>query len=225
MKTLVLLSGGLDSSTCLAMAVNKNGADNVIALSLYYGQKHDKEIKSAKDIANFYHVKHIEFDVSKIFENSDCSLIKGNADVPAKSYKEQIDEANGNPVTTYVPFRNGLFLAIAASYAMSNGCNKIIYGAHKDDAAGNAYPDCSIDFHSAISRAVNVGSGGAAEIYDPFITCNKSDIVRKGIAIGVPYELTWSCYNGGDKPCGKCGTCRDRIKAFEINGAKDPLKY
>ena len=226
MKAIVLFSGGLDSTTCLAMVIDKYGKENVIALSLYYGQKHSKELECAKKISKHYGVKHIKFDVSKIFESSNCSLLTDSTErIPEKSYDEQLKETNGQPVTTYVPFRNGLFLSIAASIAISNDCQEIYYAAHKDDAAGNAYPDCSADFNKTISKAIFIGSGNAVNVKAPFISINKADIVKQGLSLKVPYEMTWSCYNGKEKPCGKCGTCIDRIKAFELNGVKDPLEY
>lgn len=226
MKAIVLFSGGLDSTTCLAMVIDKYGKENVIALSLHYGQKHSKEIDCSKKIANYYGVKHITFDVSKFFKNSNCSLLMASSEeVPEKSYNEQLAETRGKPVTTYVPYRNGMFLSIAASMAISNGCQEIYYAAHKDDAAGNAYPDCSTDFNNTISKAIFIGSGNAVNVKAPFININKADIVKQGLSLKVPYEMTWSCYKGGDKPCGRCGTCIDRIKAFELNGIKDPLKY
>ena len=223
MKALVLLSGGLDSSTCLALAVQEYGKENVLALSLYYGQKHEREIQAAQSIVSHYGVEWRRIDVAELFEGADCTLLKGNADVPAQSYSEQIAEAGGKPVSTYVPFRNGLFISIATSVALSNKCGVIYYGAHKDDAAGNAYPDCSEAFHDAMAKAVEQGSGECVVLRDPFIDKTKSDIVRIGLSIGVPYEKTWSCYNGGEKPCRKCGTCRDREKAFALNGQRDPL--
>jgi len=115
-----------------------------------------------------------------------------------------------------------LFISVAASIAISKKCNIIYYGAHADDSAGNAYPDCSPEFNKAISDAVFLGSGGELKIEAPFVNLNKADIVRKGLELNVPYELTWSCYQGGDKPCGKCGTCIDRIRAFKLNGIDDP---
>ena len=121
-----------------------------------------------------------------------------------------------------MPFRNGLFLSSAASIALSNGCEVIYYGAHSDDAAGNAYPDCSTAFNDAISQAIYLGSGNQLHIEAPFVTWKKADVVKKGLELGVPYELTWSCYEGGDKPCGVCGTCRDRAAAFAANGIQDP---
>lgn len=224
MKALVLFSGGVDSSTCLAMAVDKYGAENVIALSVYYGQKHDKEIKCSEKIAEYYGVKLKTLDLASIFADSDCSLLSASKDdIPQETYAEQLEKTDGKPVSTYVPFRNGLFLSSAASIALSNDCYVIYYGAHSDDAAGNAYPDCSSDFNDAMNRAIYLGSGKQLEIIAPFVNLTKADVVKKGLELGVPYEMTWSCYEGGDRPCGVCGTCRDRISAFEANGVADPL--
>ena len=223
MKALVLFSGGVDSTTCLAIAVDKYGADEVLALSLYYGQKHSRELEAARKIAAHYGVKHKELDLALIFADSDCTLLKGSeGEIPKESYAEQLEKTDGKPVSTYVPFRNGLFLASAASIALSNGCEEIYYGAHSDDAAGNAYPDCSSEFNDAINRAIYLGSGGELRVTAPFIGMNKAQVIAKGLELGVPYELTWSCYEGGDKPCGVCVTCRDRIAAFRANGIDDP---
>ena len=223
MRALVLFSGGLDSTTCLAMAVKKYGSENVTALSVFYGQKHKKEIEAAQNIAKFYGVELITLDLGKIFSYSDCSLLEGSSnEIPEGSYEEQLKETNGSPVSTYVPFRNGLFLSSAASIALSKNCSVIYYGVHSDDAAGNAYPDCSVDFNEAMGRAIYLGSGNELTIEAPFVSLTKADVVKKGLELGVPYELTWSCYAGSDKPCGKCGTCIDRQKAFAENGIADP---
>lgn len=224
MKALVLFSGGVDSTTCLAIAVKKYGAGEVLALSISYGQKHSREIQAADDIAEFYGVEHKILDLSVLFEGSDCSLLVGSdKEIPKESYAEQLKKTDGNPVSTYVPFRNGLFLASAASIALSRGCSEIYYGAHSDDAAGNAYPDCSKEFNDAINRAIFLGSGNELQVIAPFIGMNKAEVVKTGIELDVPYEKTWSCYEGGEKPCGVCGTCRDRAAAFAANGLVDPL--
>ena len=138
MKALVLFSGGVDSTTCLGLAVDKYGADQVLALSVSYGQKHQKEVEAAGKIAAHYGVKWQQLDLSVIFADSNCSLLSGSTqEIPKETYAEQLQETNGSPVSTYVPFRNGLFLSSAASIALSNGCEVIYYGAHSDDAAGH----------------------------------------------------------------------------------------
>lgn len=124
-----------------------------------------------------------------------------------------------------MPFRNGLFLSSAASVALSHNCSEIFYGAHADDAAGSAYPDTSAAFNRAISEAVRIGSGDMLRIRAPFIDKTKAQVVAEGVRLGVPFELTWSCYEGGEKACGVCGTCRDRLRAFRENGLADPVEY
>ncbi len=223
MKALVLFSGGVDSTTCLAEAIKKYGVREVLALSAGYGQKHTKELESARKIAHHYGVKHMELDLTPIFADSNCSLLKASdEDIPHESYADQLKKTDGKPVSTYVPFRNGLFLASAASIALSNGCSEIYYGAHSDDSAGSAYPDCSEAFNSAINTAIYLGSGKQLKVTAPFIGMNKAQVVARGLELDVPYDLTWSCYEGGDKPCGVCGTCRDRAAAFRANGINDP---
>ena len=225
MKALVLFSGGVDSTTCLAIAVEKYGKNNVTALSISYGQKHTKEIQAAEKIAEYYGVELKKLDLARIFEGSDCSLLSSSGeDIPKESYAEQLEKTDGKPVSTYVPFRNGLFLSCAASVALSNGCEEIYYGIHTDDAAGNAYPDCSEEFNNAINSAIYIGSGNALKVTAPFVNMKKADIVAEGLKLKVPYKMTWSCYEGGEKPCGVCGTCRDRIAAFGANGITEELE-
>lgn len=224
MRALVLLSGGLDSATCLAKSVKKWGAENNIALSISYGQKHDREQKSAEAVASYYGVELYSLDLAEIFQYSKCSLLKGSEEeIPHESYADQLKKTDGAPVSTYVPFRNGLFLSSAASFALSMQCQIIYYGAHADDAAGNAYPDCSPVFNDAMNRAIWEGSGHQVKIEAPFVNCSKAEVIRQGLELKVPYELTWSCYEGGETPCGVCGTCRDRAAAFAANGVEDPL--
>ncbi len=223
MKALVLFSGGVDSTTCLGMAIDKYGKENVTALSISYGQKHTKEIEASCKIAEYYGVEHLYLDLAKIFEYSDCSLLShSDKEIPRESYAEQLTKTDGKPVSTYVPFRNGLFLASAASIAISKECEVIYYGAHADDAAGNAYPDCSSAFNRAINDAISIGSGTQCRVEAPFVGLTKAQVVKIGLDLKVPYELTWSCYEGQEKPCGKCGTCIDRAEAFRLNGIEDP---
>lgn len=224
MKALVLCSGGVDSSTCLAMAVEQYGANEVLALAVSYGQKHSRELDAAASMAAYYGVTFRVLELASVFVGADCSLLSGSSrEIPHESYAQQLAATDGKPVSTYVPFRNGLFLASAASVALSNGCSEIWYGAHADDAAGNAYPDCSEAFNRAMSEAINLGSGQQLYVKAPFIGMNKAQVVAEGLRLHVPYEKTWSCYEGTDKPCGKCGTCLDRIAAFRSNGVEDPL--
>lgn len=223
MKAMVLSSGGIDSTTCLGMAVERYGKENVTALSISYGQKHDKEVQASRAVAEYYGVESLSLDLAKIFADSDCSLLKHSGrEIPEEAYAEQLKKTGGKPVSTYVPFRNGLFLSSAASMALSRGCGVIYYGAHADDAAGNAYPDCSSAFHQAISDAIFIGSGEQLRVEAPFVGLTKGEVVKKGLALQVPYHLTWSCYEGGERPCGLCGTCIDRAEAFRINGVADP---
>lgn len=226
MRALVLSSGGVDSTTCLGLAVSQYGAENVTALAITYGQKHDKEVQAARAVATHYGVELIELDLSLIFQyDTTCSLLTGSdTEIPRESYADQLKKTDGKPVSTYVPFRNGLFLSSAASIALSKGCEVIYYGAHSDDAAGNAYPDCSEAFNKAMNDAIFLGSGNQLHIEAPFVRLTKADVVKMGLELGVPYELTWSCYEGGETPCGVCGTCRDRAAAFAANGIADPAQ-
>ena len=230
MKALVLNSGGVDSTTCVGIAVDKYGKENVITASLYYGQKHDKELECARKVAKYYGVKHIEEDISNImkYASNVCSLVKGGKDIQHTSYEEQVKANDKGRVDTYVPFRNGLLLSIATAYADSLFPDEeveIFYGAHADDATGSAYADCSPEFADAMNKAIQLGTYNKVSINRPLINMNKAEVVKKGLELRVPYELTWSCYEGKEKQCGKCGTCIDRKKAFEINGVEDPVEY
>jgi len=223
--TVVLLSGGIDSTVCLTKAVAEYDASEVVALTLYYGQKHERELQSAESVAKYFGVKHLIKDLSSVFELSDAPLLKGSSqDIPEGDYATQKREANGM-VKTYVPFRNGLFLSYATAIAYSLGAEEVWYGAHADDAAGNAYPDCTPEFYTAMRAAIARGTGERVWLRAPLLKRNKADIVRTGIQLGAPLHLTWSCYKGGNKACGKCGTCIDRRKAFEAVGAKDLIEY
>ena len=229
MKAVVLSSGGVDSTTCIGIACSKHGKDNVSTLSVYYGQKHDKELECARKIADYYGVPHYEVDLSVILQFSDCSLLKHSGkDIEHRAYSEQLKDSDGYPVATYVPFRNGLFLSAAASLALSiypDDEIEVYCGMHADDAAGNAYPDTSESFNSAMGEAIYLGSGGKVRVVSPLVSMNKAGVVKIGLHLGVPYHLTWSCYEGHEKACGECGTCIDRRNAFRMNGVEDPIEY
>lgn len=226
MKVVVLLSGGIDSTTCLAMAVDKHGAENVHALNIMYGQKHKRELESAKAVADYYGVDYKVMDISSVMKFSDCPLLENSTkEIKHMSYAEQLKELPNNTVDTYVPFRNGVMLSVAAAYAVCVGAEIIFYGAHADDAAGSAYPDCSPEFATAIDEAIFRGTGNNVRLLAPLINKNKAEVIKTGLDLQAPYNLTWSCYEGGEKPCGECGTCIDRKKGFEQNGVSDPCDY
>lgn len=227
MKALVLSSGGVDSTTCLAMAIDSLGHENVSALSIWYGQKHKKELDSAKAIADYYKVPHYELDLTQVMSYSNSSLLSSSSkSIDHRSYGEQIAESGS--VSTYVPFRNGLILSMAASMALSlypDDEVAIYIGAHADDATGNAYPDCRPDFNHHMNEAIYIGSYNKVHLVAPLNTMNKTEVVQEGLRLQVPYHLTWSCYEGCHEPCHTCGTCRDREQAFLANGVEDPLLH
>ena len=224
MKATVLLSGGVDSTTCLAIAIEKYGRENVNAVSIFYGQRHAKELSCAKKIAAHYGVNFYEFDAAQVMAYSKSALMNDSPkSLESSTYGEQVKQ---NPrVSTYVPFRNGLMLAMAASFTdgiFDGEDAEIFIGVHQDDSAVNAYADCSENFIRAMTDAVSIGPYGKLKICAPFVGKTKADIVKVGLEFNVPYELTWSCYERGEKPCGVCATCRDRAAAFAANNVKDP---
>jgi 7-cyano-7-deazaguanine synthase len=227
-KKVVLVSGGLDSGVLLGNIVALYGAENVIALNLFYGQKHSIEMACARALCDFYRVKLVTMDISKVFEfDKSCPLLSGSTnDIPDKSYAEQLDAMGGSgTVKTYIPFRNGLLLSAATAIALQHGADEVYYGAHADDAAGAAYPDCTDDFIASMADAIWYGSGRKVLLQAPWNKFTKAQIVSEGIELKVPFEYTWSCYNGGNKPCGKCATCIDRAAAFAANGIQDPATH
>lgn len=227
-KALVLSSGGIDSTTCLALVIKEVGKDNVTTVSVRYGQKHSVELDKAKEIANHYKVAHevINLQNAGIMNKSKCSLLSSsNVKIGQGDYASQIEKEDSGIVNTYVPFRNGLILSSAAALALSlypDNEIDIYLGAHADDSAGRAYADCSEEFTNAIGQAINIGTYGKVNIKTPLINLNKAEVIREGLKLNTPYHLTWSCYEGGETPCGTCGTCIDRAMAFKLNNISDP---
>lgn len=228
-KAIVASSGGCDSSTLVSLAVKEFGAKNVVTVSVSYGQKHSRELQCAIDVANYYNLRHEVIDLSAIFKYSNCSLLQQSTEeIPEGSYEEQINKAESGVVSTYVPYRNGLIMSAIASLGLSIFPNDEIYiylGAHADDAAGNAYPDCSVEFTESVAKSIDLGTDHQVKLVTPLVKMNKSEVVKLGLELGTPYHLTTSCYNGRDKACGQCGTCIDRISAFRANGVPDPIDY
>jgi len=227
LKALVLSSGGVDSTTCVAIAVGHHGRENVSTVSMYYGQKHDKELRCAEQVARFYGLSHHELNLSGILRHSNSALLKGSSDkIRHESYAQQIAKDGEGMVNTYVPFRNGLMLSAATALAVSIYPNDEIFiyiGAHADDAAGRAYADCSNEFIQAITKAASIGTYEKVKIVAPLVHFNKTQVVSCGLKLGAPYYLTWSCYEGNEVPCRKCGTCIDRETAFTANKVTDPI--
>ena len=228
-KAIVLNSGGVDSTTCVGIAVDELGYENVSTASVFYGQKHEKELECAKKISEHYKVNHYEIDLSDVLKHSNCPLLANSTEeIAHESYAEQIAHDGEGMVRTYVPFRNGLMLSAVASLATSlypEDDVDIYLGAHADDAAGRAYADCSEEFTSTMASAIEIGTYGKVHLKAPLVNMTKTQVVETGLKLNVPYQLTWSCYEGGEKQCGTCGTCIDRRQAFENNGTIDPVGY
>lgn len=211
-KAVVLLSGGLDSTTTLYIA--RRQGYNVMCLIFDYGQRHKKEIEAAKGIAGDSY-KLIRFKLPW----GGSSLIDKKMQVPKGRSLRKIQR--GIP-STYVPARNTIFLAFGISYAEAIGAEKIFIGANCLDYSG--YPDCRPDYFKAYERLISLGTKlGKIGIEAPLLKKTKSEIIRIGTSLGVPYELTWSCYMGGKSPCGECDSCILRAKGFREAGIPDPL--
>ena len=216
-SAIVLLSGGLDSATTLFYAI-KQGYQ-VHALIFDYGQRHDKEIKCGVTVAKAAQCPYEVVKISLPWKGS--ALLDKTINVP---HQRKLD-AKDIPVT-YVPARNIIFLSFAASYAEAVRAQKIYIGANAIDYSG--YPDCRPDFFAAYSKVLEKGlktgvEGHKIKVETPLIRLSKTAIIRLGIKLKVPYELTWSCYEGGRRPCGECDSCRLRAKGFMDAGLKDPL--
>ncbi len=223
-KILVLLSGGTDSATCLAQAVKEVGAENVETLNMTYGQRHVKEIENAKVLTEYYGVNYTLVDLSEVFNFSNCALLGHSTDeIKHESYTSQVNNLEGDEkINTYVPFRNGVMLSVCTTFALSKGCSEIYIGSHASD---HAYPDCTPEFDSAMKDAIYEGSGHKVLPKYPLWDKTKTEVIKLGLELGVPYGLTWSCYEGKEKACGKCASCIDRMNAFKENGATDPIEY
>lgn len=223
-KTVVILSGGMDSATLTYWLVSKG--HEVHALTFDYGQKHCKEIEAAKKIAEkpyffFGHdvesggiFSHIVVHIPQVGVCLTSALTSGWVEVPEGHYD---DEAMKQ---TVVPMRNTIMLAIAVGYAQSIGAQIVAYAAHGGDHP--IYPDCRPEFVQGFNEMLK-SQGVEVSVLAPFISLDKVDILRLGVGLGVPYELTWSCYKGEEIPCGKCGTCEERKEAFHLLRLVDPL--
>lgn len=214
MKIVTIFSGGMDSTTLLYQALSE-GAE-VHALSFNYGQKHKKELEKAKELCLELGVIHHVVDISSA-KSLLVSALTSNAEVPEGHYAED------NMRQTVVPNRNAIMLSIAYGYAVSIKADKLYFGAHSGDHF--VYPDCRPEFAGALNTALRIGNEGFADVslLAPFNEMSKTDIARRGFELKVPFERTWSCYRGEERPCLKCGTCVERTEAFLDNDKQDPL--
>ncbi len=214
-----LLSGGLDSATALFIA--RKESFTPLALTIDYGQLHRKELESAKQIAKHLGIEHQIVSIQLPWGGS--ALLDSKIQIPENRSAGEIP--NEIPVT-YVPARNTIFLSIAASFAEARGAQTIFIGVNALDYSG--YPDCRPDYMKSFEEALKRGTkcgveGKSIEIKTPLIQLKKSEIIRLGHTLGVPFEWTWSCYKGGKFPCGVCDSCLLREKGFKEAGIDDPL--
>lgn len=216
MKVCVLLSGGMDSVTALFHAHAEH--EVVGALSFDYGSKHAaRELPCAAANSERLGIPHRIISLPFINETFSSDLLRSGGAIPDGHY------AHETMKQTVVPFRNGIMLAIAAGYAESNGAEGLVIAAHHGDHA--IYPDCRQTFMQAMAMAIELGTYARLALLTPFIRDHKAALVRRGAALGVDFRMTYSCYKGGEKHCGTCGTCVERREAFMEAGVQDPTDY
>ena len=218
-RAIVLLSGGLDSATVLAIA--KEAGRDCFCLTFDYGQRHHKEIAAAKAVAKWAASPHEILSFELPWKGS--ALLDEEIRLPKD---RSLEKMAGEIPPTYVPVRNTIFLSFAASWAEAVEASFIYFGANAIDYSG--YPDCRENYLQAFQKLLGLGTksgvgGKAPEILAPLVHKTKAEIVRWGIRLGVPYELTWSCYEGKEAPCQRCDSCLLRAKAFQEVGIDDPL--
>ena len=214
-KVVVIFSGGMDSFTVLNKA-HREGLD-IYALSFDYGQRHKKELDYAARACDALGVHHKIVDISAINQLVGGSSLTSDIDIPEGHYEEE------SMKSTVVPNRNMILLSLAVGYAVSLGASKVYYGAHSGDHA--IYPDCRPEFVEKMNDVCAIANYESIEIVTPYLKQSKIEILTDGLNMGLDYAMTWTCYNGREKACGKCGACQERLEAFKLNGATDPLTY
>lgn len=217
MKVVVILSGGMDSATLLYDIVDRGY--EVEALSFNYGQRHYKELVSAIRLCHELNIRHKIADVSMVGKQllGGSSQTSDNISVPHGHYEAE------NMKLTVVPNRNMVMISLAVGYALSINAEKVFYGAHSGDHF--IYADCRFEFVEALNKAIQLCDDKKIELVAPYLKFDKGDIVILGKKLKVPYELTWTCYEGKPLACGKCGACQERLEAFKKAGMQDPIKY
>ncbi|MGI5309508.1 7-cyano-7-deazaguanine synthase QueC [Rheinheimera sp. WS51] len=214
-KVVVIYSGGMDSYTVLHKALQ--AGKNVYALSFNYGQRHVKELIYASKVCQELEIPHKTVDISAINQLLAGSSLIDDINIPEGNY------AADNMKSTVVPNRNMILLSLATGYAVSIGAAEVYYGAHSGDHS--VYPDCRPEFVQKMDEVCQVANYEPISIVSPYLTQTKIEILADGIKMGLDYSKTWTCYNGREKACGKCGSCQERLEAFRLNNLRDPLTY
>jgi 7-cyano-7-deazaguanine synthase len=227
-KAVVLLSGGMDSCVCAAIALERHGAGNVALLHAGYGQRTQaRERRSFEGIADFYGVsarQRLVVQLDHFLAIGGSALTDATIAVPENELGAAGPHGSAIPVT-YVPFRNAHFLSVGVSWAEAIGAGAVYIGAVAEDSSG--YPDCRAEYYEVFQQLVRVGTRPETEISieTPVIRMKKSEIIRRGLELGAPLHLTWSCYQGEDRACGVCDSCLLRLAAFAEAGVADPIPY
>lgn len=215
MSSVIIVSGGMDSVTLLH-DIHSLG-EEIYAITFDYGQRHKKEIDYAKWNCDKLNIPHKIIPLSVLNEIAPSSLTRNDSEIPEGEYDGE------NMKQTVVPNRNMVMLSLAAAYAIGIGATKLYYGAHSGDHT--IYPDCRPEFVTAMNKALSLCDWHQIELVVPYLNGNKETILRRGYELGVDYAYTWTCYNGREKACGKCGSCDERLAAFKAIGQNDPLEY
>ncbi|MCM0613977.1 7-cyano-7-deazaguanine synthase QueC [Marinobacter sediminum] len=212
---VVIYSGGMDSYTLLHLA--RARGYEVHALSFNYGQRHVRELECASKVCDSLGISHKVIDIRAMSEVMAGSALTGDVNVPEGHYEEDSMKA------TVVPNRNMILLSLATGYAVTTGAGAVWYGAHGGDHA--IYPDCRPEFVAKMDAVCRVANYEPVGIEAPFMAMGKGQILAEGLKLGLDYGDTWTCYNGRQKACGRCGSCVERLEAFAANGVTDPLAY
>lgn len=215
-KAVVIYSGGMDSFTILNKA--KQEGYELYPLTFNYGQKHSKEVSYAQRVCEELDLPHKVIDITAINQLlQSSSLTASDKHIPEGHYEDS------NMVSTVVPNRNMILLSLAIGYAVDISASKVFYGAHSGDHA--IYPDCRPEFVHAMNAVAQIANYEAVEIVTPYLNTDKIGILKDGLSMNLDYGKTWTCYNGRELACGKCGSCVERLEAFTENQQQDPLEY